>query len=64
MGHKREGLNDRIRRGGRQRRQIADDGERHQGAAFEAGPPNLGFSGGPTNTFLLTRYQDHVARHV
>lgn len=58
------GLNDGMRRGGRQCQQTINDGEEHQGATLEVDPQNLGFSGGPTDTSLLTRYQDHNARHL
>ncbi|XP_058759084.1 protein MAIN-LIKE 2-like [Vicia villosa] len=51
-----------MRRGGRQRREA--EGEGHQEAAPEAGPQHPGFLGGPSDTSLFTRYQDHVARHL
>ncbi|XP_058784886.1 protein MAIN-LIKE 1-like [Vicia villosa] len=51
-----------MRRGGRQRREA--DGERHQEVAPEAGPQYPTFLEGPSDTSILTRYQDHVARHL
>ncbi|XP_058775826.1 protein MAIN-LIKE 1-like [Vicia villosa] len=51
-----------MRRGGRQRWQF--DGEGYQGAAPKAGSQHPGFHGGPSDTSLLTRYQDHVACHL
>ncbi|XP_058722288.1 protein MAIN-LIKE 1-like [Vicia villosa] len=51
-----------MRQRGRQRREA--DGEGQQGAAPEVGPQHPGFPGGPTDTSLLIRYQNHVVYHL
>ncbi|XP_058773864.1 protein MAIN-LIKE 1-like [Vicia villosa] len=59
---RRGGVIDGMRQRGRQRREA--DGEGQQGAAPEVGPQHPGFPGGPTDTSLLIRYQNHVAYHL
>ncbi|XP_058772044.1 uncharacterized protein LOC131645860 [Vicia villosa] len=59
---RRGGSIDRMRREERQRREVDDEG--HRRAAPEAGPQHPGFPGGPSDTSILTRYQDHVSRHL